>query len=420
MTESVKNRDDAIDHHSKQNGGFLLDLLFGKKKDRQTQTKKVSKTVLGASKDSEEKLIKSYENLASVSRKYYEDYNKHLENLITLDDINGMTGLQTTFKNVIVKNLFKGYDKVDQSSPILLKNYLVTENTTPKFFRKEHLISQIRYKLAGFALKDTLLISQYDVSMEDNKAIIKFKMINGDTHEKAVAIYSNFNMDLSKLQSDLRDIIKSMKKKMDYEIEIADDFELTEADLEIPGLEFADPGTALERKIKALQPSVKVDSAELASARPKIASAKKEVPAWDPFKQPRITQSGVKGTTASPRGRHDGKAPSFTGNEQPGRLDKAAADKEQALQELLETKPQLPQAEKERTARNNKGHQGSEKGQRDQRPREQGQDKPREPRPVNPLQEKCAKFTTKDECDKNKPCFFHPKANKCYAPIERK
>ena len=420
MTESVKNTTDTTElsmSHKKQKGGFLLDLLFGKKKGRQTQTKKAGKTVLASSKDSEDKLIKSYENLASVSRKYYEDYNKHLENLITLDDINGMTGLQSTFKNVIVKNLFKGYDKVDQSSPMLLKNYSVTENTTPKFFRKEHLISQIRYKLSGFALKDTLLISQYDVSMEDNKAVIKFKMINGDTHEKSVSIDSNFNMDLSKLQSDLREIIKSMKKKMDYEIEIADDFELTEADLEIPGLEFADPGTALERKIKALQPSVKVDSVELATTRPKIASAKKEVPAWVPFKQPRITPSIIKGLPPAVKGRPDGRVPSFNHDAQPGRLDKGAADKEQALHDLLEAKPQLPQAEKERTARNNKGHQGSERGQRDQRPREPGQNKPREPRPVDPLQEKCAKFTTKDECNNNK-CYF-AKNNKCYPPIKK-
>lgn len=409
MTKTVKknilnSNTDTIN----QKGGFLLDLLFGKDKERHPQTKKAHSSVLNSSIDSEEELIKSYETLASVSRKYYEDYNKHLENLITLDDINGMTGLQSTFKNVIVKNLFKGYDKVDQSSPILLKNYLVSENTTPKFFRKEHLISQIRYKLAGFALKDTLLISNYDVSMADNKAIIKFKMINGDMHEKSVAIDSNFNMDLSKLQTDLREIIKSMKKKMDYEIEIADDFELTEADLEIPGLEFADPGTALERKIKALQPSVKVDSAELASARPKIASAKKEAPAWDPFKQPRITQSGVKGTTASPKG----KSRSFTGNEQPGRLDKEAADKEKALQDILGAKPQLPQDEKERTSRNNKGHQGSERGQREQRQREPGQNKPREQRSVDPRVEKCAKFTTKEDCDKNK-CYF-AKNKKCY------
>jgi hypothetical protein len=416
MTKTVKKNilnSNSTASTINQKGGFLLDLLFGKEKGRQTQTKKVHSSVLTSSKDSEEELIKSYENLASVSRKYYEDYNKHLENLITLDDINGMTGLQTTFKNVIVKNLFKGYDKVDQSSPILLKNYLVSENTTPKFFRKEHLISQIRYKLAGFALKDTLLISQYDVSMEDNKAIIKFKMINGDMHEKSVPIDSNFNMDLSKLQGDLREIIKSMKKKMDYEIEIADDFELTEADLEIPGLEFADPGTALERKIKALQPSVKVDSAELATTRPKIASAKKEVPAWVPFKQPRITQSGVKGTSASPRGKHDGKGTSFTGAEQPGRLDKGAADKEQALQELLVAKPQMPEAEKAHTERNNKEHQGTERGQRDSR-----QNKPREQRPVDPRIEKCAKFTTKDDCENNK-CYF-AKNKKCYPPIGKK
>jgi hypothetical protein len=420
MTESVKNTTDTTDttelsmSHKKQKGGFLLDLLFGKKKARQPQTKKAGKSVLGASKDSEDKLIKSYESLASVSKKYYEDYNKHLENLITLDDINGMTGLQATFKNVIVKNLFKGYDKVDQSSPMLLKNYSVTENTTPKFFRKEHLISQIRYKLASFALKDTLLISQYDVSMEDNKAVIKFKMINGDKHEKTVAIDSDFNMDLSKLQSDLREVIKSMKKKMDYEIEIADDFELTEADLEIPGLEFADPGTALERKIKALQPSVKVDSAELATAKPKIASAKKDVPAWTPFKQPRITQSAVKGApTQGQKTRHDGKTTSFKPDTQPGHLDKGAADKEQALQDLLETKPQLPQATKDH------GRPAREQGQMDgqNKQRAPGQNKQREPRPVDPLQEKCAKFTTKDECNNNK-CYF-AKNNKCYPPIKK-
>lgn len=417
MTKTVKNKHMTSDHEipdSNQKGGFLLDLLFGKKKGRQTQTKKSSKTVLASSKDSEDKLIKSYESLASVSRKYYEDYNKHLENLITLDDINGMTGLQSTFKNVIVKNLFKGYDKVDQSSPILLKNYSVTENTTPKFFRKEHLISQIRYKLSGFALKDTLLISQYDVSMEDNKAIIKFKMINGDTHEKSVSIDSNFNMDLSKLQSDLREVIKSMKKKMDYEIEIADDFELTEADLEIPGLEFADPGTALERKIRALQPSVKVDSAELATARPKIASAKKDGPAWTPFKQPQIIQDNTRPVQPAQNRKRDGKGQSFTGTEPPGRLDKGDADPEQQLQGLLENKkPQIPQADKEhsRTARDHGQRDGQNKqGQR-------GQNKQREPRPIDALREKCAKFKSEDECNKNKPCFFHPNAKKCFAGL---
>lgn len=400
MTKTVKNKHMTSEHEipdSKQKGGFLLDLLFGNKKRRQTQTKKVGKTVLAASKDSEDKLIKSYENLASVSKKYYEDYNKHLENLITLDDINGMTGLQSTFKNVIVKTLFKGYDKVDQSSPILLKNYSVTENTTPKFFRKEHLISQIRYKLSGFALKDTLLISQYDISMADNKAIIKFKMINGDIHEKSVPIDSNFNMDLSKLQSDLREIIKSMKKKMDYEIEIADDFELTEADLEIPGLEFADPGTALERKIRALQPSVKVDSAELATSRPKIASTKKEVSAWEPLKQPQIAQADTKASHPAQNKKRQDKGISFTGDEKPGRLDKGAADPEEQLQGLLENKkPQIPQAQEQRPEQLKKGAQNNKDAE----------------------QIRCEKYDfSKDDCDKNK-CYFASN-KKCYPKLKK-
>lgn len=379
-------------NQKEQKAGFLLDLLFGKKKGRQPQTKKASKTVLGATKDSEEKLIKSYESLATASKKYYEDYNKHLENLITLDDINGMSGLQSTFKNVIVKNLFKGYDKVDQSNPILLKNYLVSENTAPKFFRKEHLMAQIRYKLSGFALKDTLLISQYDVALEDNKAIVKFTMINGDKHEKSVPVDSNFNMDLSKLQSDLRDIIKSMKKKMDYEIEIADDFELGDVELDIPGLEFADPGTALERKIRALQQeSVKVGSEILATEKPpKILSAKKDIPAWVPFKQPQVSRSTKK--VSEKKQRSMGKQPSFKGNNQPGRLEKTEAEKEQALHELIEAKPAIPQAEPAK----NKSQAG---------------------RPKDPDFETCLKITDKDECNKNKKCWYNLKANKCWKSL---
>jgi hypothetical protein len=377
-------------NQKEKKGGFLLDLLFGKKKGRQPQTKKTSKTILGSTKDSEEKLIKSYESLATASKKYYEDYNKHLENLITLDDMNGMSGLQTTFKNVIVKNLFKGYDKVDQSNPILLKNYLVSENTTPKFFRKEHLMSQIRYKLAGFALKDTLLISEYDVALEDNKAIVKFRMINGDKHEKSVPVDSNFNMDLSKLQGDLREIIKSMKKKMDYEIEIADDFELGDIELEIPGLEFADPGTALERKIRALQQeSVKVGSEILATEKPpKLVSEEKDVPAWVPFKQPQVTPSSKKVSGKKQRSRVRGTA-SFKGDNKPGRLEKTEAEKEQALHALMEANPAIPQAE---PAKN----------------------KSRTGRPRDPDFEMCLKITDKEECNKNKKCFYNPKANKCY------
>lgn len=409
MTKTVKKNIMQVNKtsHINQKGGFLLDLLFGKKKAKPRQTKRVSKTVLGASKESEDKLIKSYESLATASKKYYEDYNNHLENLITLDDINGMTGLQTTFKNVIVKNLFKGTDKVDTSNPIFLKNYLVTDNTTPKFFRKEHLISQIRYKLSGFALKDTLLISSYDVNMQDNKAVIKFKMINGDTHEKTVAIDSNFNMDLTKLQSDLREIIKSMKKKMDYEIEIADDFELTEADLEIPGLEFADPATALERKIKALQGSVKLDSAELANTKPKkSSSSKKEVAAWVPFKQPLIDRE--KNESKKPYKGKNNRRPSLKGNEQPGRLEKGAVDPEQALQGLLaNTNPQLP----------TRNHQTKD-GQNQEKQRD-GDNKPQKQRIIDPLREKCSKFTDEAECEKNKPCFFHPKAKKCFAPMPK-
>ena len=366
-----------------QKAGFLLNLLFGKS-GYKTRTKKVDNTLRIARK-SESNLIESYENLASVSRQYYEDYNKHLENLITLDDINGMSGLQTTFKNVVISKLFKGTDTVDRKSPLLLKNYLVTGETAPKNFRKEHLLAQIRFILAGFAVKDTLLISQYDVSLENNNAIIKFFMINGDTYDKSVPVDANFNMNLSKLESELRDVIKSMKKKMNYEIEIDDNFELMDIDLELPGLEFSNPETALERKIRALKPSIKVGSEILATEKPdKGKSAKNNKPVWQGFKQPHVTPSVKKISVRKQKSR--GREASFKGTNKPGQLEKKPANEEQVLQELLEKKPVIPQEEKKNNERRR--------------------------RPDN--REMCEQITEKNDCNKNRKCYYSNTQSKCF------
>jgi hypothetical protein len=206
---------------SKQKGGFILDLLFGKKpvklhkRRRSSGTRKAGgpggrrrvqkkfDSVYEKAVDSEETLIKSYEDLAKVSKVYYEDYATHLENLITLDDINGMTGLQSTFKNVLINDVFKGYDQIDRSNPLLLRNYLITDNTQPKYFRKEHLMQQIRYALStNFALKDSILIAQYDIRMENNKALITYKMLNGETHERTAPIDEEFNINIPAVIAD--------------------------------------------------------------------------------------------------------------------------------------------------------------------------------------------------------------------------
>lgn len=210
--------------------------------------------------ESEKQLIDSYENLAKSSRKYYQSYNRHLGNLITLDENLGIRGLEETFKSQVIKNVFKGYDTVDRSNPLLLRNYLVSNATMPRNFRKEHLLSQIRYILRKFNPKDELLIQSIDISLEGTKAIIKLRSINGEVYERTASVDKDFNLDMTDLKRNLKEVLLSIKRKMDFEIEIVSDFELGGDDIEIPGLMFIDDENALNNRLKNLQFAKSLDA----------------------------------------------------------------------------------------------------------------------------------------------------------------
>jgi hypothetical protein len=202
---------------------------------------------------SEDALINSYETLAKSSRNYYKAYNRHLGNLITLDDNLNMSGLQQTFKSQVIKNVFKGNDVIDRTNPLLLRNFLVSDATLPRNFRKEHLISQVRYILRKFNPKDELLIQSIDVTLEGNKANIKLRGLNGDLYERTASIDEDFNLDISDLKRNMKEVLMSVKRKMDFEIEIVSDFELGSDDLEIPGLNFLEDDSALAKRMKDLE-----------------------------------------------------------------------------------------------------------------------------------------------------------------------
>ena len=203
--------------------------------------------------ESEKNLIASYENLAKVSRHYYKSYNKHLGNLITLDENVGMHGLEKTFKSQVIKNVFKGNDRIDRSNPLLLRNYLVSNATMPRNFRKEHLLSQVRYILRKFNPKDELLVQSIDITMDGNKANIKLRGLNGDLYERTGTVDEDFNLDMSDLKRNLKEVLMAIKRKMDFEIEIVSDFDLGSDDMEIPGLNFLDDDTALNKRLKDLE-----------------------------------------------------------------------------------------------------------------------------------------------------------------------
>lgn len=246
------------DDNTKVGGGFLS-MIKGKGHTKNKVDDSKLPPITRA-KRSETTLIRNYEDLAKISKKYYNSFGKHMQNLITLDDLNGMTpALATTFRNVVVENDMKGKDVINRSNPLLLRNYLVTPETLPRVMRKEHLLQQIRYKLTQFNPKDTLLLENIDVTLDGKTATIIYRVINGDKYEKTTKVSDEYALDMNQIESDIKDIITTIKKKMDYEIEIVDDFELGEDTLNIPGIEFADSDAGMEARLKALELGAEID-----------------------------------------------------------------------------------------------------------------------------------------------------------------
>ena len=124
-----------MDENKKLDGGFKL-FNFGDSFGKAIRRSKIS----------ENQLIKQYENMAAMNKKYHKAYDAHLINLIKLDEYANFKGMENLFKKVIMKDNFKN-GKVNKSVPILFNNYLIEGETSPSAFRKEHIMRQIYYIL---------------------------------------------------------------------------------------------------------------------------------------------------------------------------------------------------------------------------------------------------------------------------------
>lgn len=235
----------------KQKGGFNLFNIFGlgnikpvknkqKKKNKQKnkKTKKNSNlSTLKKTLKSESNLIKVYENYQDISKKFNQDYKEHLKNLITLDNELGMKGLETTFNTYVATKEFKK-EKVDESNPFFLKNYLVSKSTNTKAFKKEHLMVQISYLLNKFSHNDQNLIKGFDVvSLKGKNVVIIFRCVDNENYEKIVEISKYYLINLEKLKEIIINLCKQVKKNIGYKFkELSEDYVIKSNKINIPGI----------------------------------------------------------------------------------------------------------------------------------------------------------------------------------------
>ena len=169
---------------------------------------------------SENNLIKSYEKMTGCVENYYQKYNSHLKNLISVDDMINVKSMETLFKKEIIKKHFKS-DIVDKSNPLLLRNYYASSINSPSAFIKEHLIKQIRYKLYfSFSEKDRSLITDIQVKLVDKKSIAMIvRTIENKVHNKSIK-HNNYYLNMTQILRELKRILDETRESLGYHDEL--------------------------------------------------------------------------------------------------------------------------------------------------------------------------------------------------------
>ena len=240
-----------------QKGSGFFANLFGlenKKSDGKHMNKLGNIT---KARKTETMFINSWENLQNATKKLKHNYENHLKSLEELDNKYNINGISTSFKSIIIPNDFNNQEIIDKKNPLLLRNYLVSNNALPRIARKEHLLALARYVIKKFTMGDEILIDNINVVLTGMTAKYKLQMVDGNDYEISVKVDDNYVIDINKFQKELVKIFKKMKKLIQFDIEVVEDFKLGEEPMVIPGLDFLDQDEGIEKKLLGLQSSVK-------------------------------------------------------------------------------------------------------------------------------------------------------------------
>ena len=166
---------------------------------------------------SEKRVIDAYEDLMVAMRKYYKEYDTHIDNIDKLGYKAHFDSLEYIFKNILIKEQFKPYTKVDRSNPLLLKNYLVASTSTPLSLKKNHVLQQVYYKLRGdFSPNEQSLIKDIQVALTGiDRVQLIFRTADKQIYSRSVE-HKRLNLHLSEVRTVLKDIIDVVKSNISF------------------------------------------------------------------------------------------------------------------------------------------------------------------------------------------------------------
>lgn len=167
--------------------------------------------------NSEIDFLDKYNKYLKAKKDFNIIHEKHLTNLLTLDDYNKIgDSLVTIFKEKIFNDKIEENNiKIDENIPLLLQNYLINSETKPYEFRRQHLISQVNYVLFNYHPNDNIYFENVNVILKNNDAIIQFSVTDNRYFTKTVSIDKNYILNEDEIEESINDIlddIKTLKK----------------------------------------------------------------------------------------------------------------------------------------------------------------------------------------------------------------
>ena len=166
----------------------------------------------------ETQLIKKYKSHARASKKFYDVYNDHILNLQKIDAfIPKLESFQELFTDVVMPNDIKPYLNVNMTNPLLINQYNINSQSTPRDIAVEHVKQQVKYCMFKyFHFQDTKMITDISVEFDETQITITF-VINNFKKIARVIHHIGYKLDMNELKASLQTIIEEVKENVEYD-----------------------------------------------------------------------------------------------------------------------------------------------------------------------------------------------------------
>lgn len=166
---------------------------------------------------SETEFIDKYQKYLYAKEAYENNYQKHMLNLIQLDNLYDINkGLQTSFLNKIIPTIRDTFTDIDYNNPLLLRNYNITSDTLPSQFRLIHLKKQVLTIISQLNDDDINIISDVDIELKHNNVHLNININNMYNETVKIPITSDYLLDDNDIYNAISKVIKSAKKQNQY------------------------------------------------------------------------------------------------------------------------------------------------------------------------------------------------------------